>query len=111
MQHLINCAQDIFLFFISQLGENFISKPLSQKIQITRSFLSVIAAIADTLKKDILLQKAAKTFDIPFISLKEELNKSTAQGTPSAPVTAPETISQTETISLLEKRIFCAIMN
>ncbi|HLJ30835.1 MAG TPA: DNA primase [Candidatus Babeliales bacterium] len=111
MQALIHSAQDIFFFFIDSLGHNFINKPLSQKINTTRTFISTIATIGDPLKKDILLQKAAKTFDIPFESLKEELQRSTAQGTPSAPVTAPETISQTETISLLEKRIFCAIMN
>ena len=37
----------------------------------------MIAAISDPLKKDILLQKAAKTFDIPFESLKEELERRT----------------------------------
>lgn len=113
MQELINNAQDIFFFFIDTLGQNFINKPLNQKIQTTRSFLEVIAAISDPLKKDILLQKAAKTFDIPFESLKEELERHKA-------TSLPETLNnkssdtesdRTETIPLLEKRIFCAIMN
>ena len=111
MQALIHSAQDIFFFFIDSLGQNFINKPLNQKINITRTFITTIATISDPLKKDILLQKAAKTFDIPFESLKEELQRAAPYSGPSAPATAPETITQTETISLLEKRIFCAIMN
>jgi DNA primase len=113
MQTLINNAQDIFFFFIDSLGQNFINKPLNQKIQITRSFLEVIAAITDSLKKDILLQKAAKTFDIPFESLKEELegSQSTRKTPESARVCLDTQNDQVESISLLEKRIFCAIMN
>ncbi len=113
MQTLINNAQDIFFFFIDSLGQNFINKPLNQKIQITRSFLEVIAAITDSLKKDILLQKAAKTFDIPFESLKEELegSQSTRKNSESARVCLDTQNDQVESISLLEKRIFCAIMN
>ena len=128
MQVLINNAQDIFFFFIDTLGQNFISKPLNQKIQTTRSFLEVIAAITDPLKKDILLQKAAKTFDIPFESLKEELERSsqsqktiyhgTSQNMPqdstkkaSTALNESSSDNQEKTIPLLEKRIFCAIIN
>ncbi len=113
MQSLINNAQDIFFFFIDSLGQNFISKPLNQKIQITRSFLEVIAAITDSLKKDILLQKAAKTFDIPFESLKEELERQKAPSATEAPKNIPSNTenNRTQSISLLEKRIFCAIIN
>jgi DNA primase len=111
---LINGAHDIFHFFINALGQGFMGKPLSQKIQIMRSFLTVIGAIADPLKKDILLQKAAKTFDIPFESLKQELDRMYSQ--PVVPI-APEPVKKNELaraeepIPLLEKRIFCAIMN
>lgn len=112
MNMLINSAQDIFIFFIETLGTNFTNKPLTQKIQITRSFLSTIAAMNDPLKRDILLQKAAKTFDIPFSSLKEELNRT------DQPVAATNTTQKSipaqpvpDTPPLLEKRIFCAIMN
>jgi len=119
MLGMINGAQDIFLFFIEAMGQNFVNKPLSQKIQTTRSFMGIIAAITDPLKKDILLQKAAKTFDIPFASLKEELGRTHNQ----TPIAAPQNTKATEgsqnsdlattqeTLPLLEKRIFCAIMN
>jgi len=112
MHALIHKAQDIFIFFIETLGNNFINKPLTQKIQITRSFLSIIAAINDPLKRDILLQKAAKTFDIPFSALKEELGR-TDQPTvlSNAASQNQQTQPTVEMPSLLEKRIFCAIMN
>ncbi len=112
---LIASAEDIFHYFLNTLGNNFTSKPLGQKLQTTRAFLNVIAHIPDPLKKDILLQKAAKTFDIPFQSLKQEL-----AGIPEKISTAeqkhhpdPKAVAAPteETISLLEKRIFCAIMN
>ena len=114
---LIHEAHDIFLFFLNALGYNFLSKTLSQKIQSMRSFLTIIATITDPLKKDLLLQKATKTFDIPFESLKQELSRILT------PPALPSTISAEqpperlivhkaeEPIPLLEKRIFCAIMN
>lgn len=112
LQTLIHSSQDIFFFFIDTLGHDFITKPLNQKIQTTRTFISTIATIGDPLKKDILLQKAAKTFDIPFASLKEELSRS--HSTSSLPIpdnTSPQPLAQETEIPLLEKRIFCAIMN
>jgi DNA primase len=129
MQSLIHSAQDIFFFFLETLSHNFVNKPLSQKIHITRSFMSTIATIADPLKKDILLQKAAKTFDIPFDSLKQELSRTQNPSSPSLVynISTKENSHITnssssqsfplkqdnlgETIPLLEKRIFCAIMN
>ncbi|PJF38199.1 MAG: hypothetical protein CUN55_18225, partial [Phototrophicales bacterium] len=78
LQSLIAQAKDIFLFFIDILGSDFATKPLSQKVSTSRSLLRTIQTIKDPLKQDILLQKAAKTLDIPFTSLKEELNKTHA---------------------------------
>lgn len=129
MQALINGAQDIFLFFLAALGHDFLNKTLSQKIQTMRSFLTVINTIADPLKKDILLQKASKTFDIPFASIQQELERiqesSLAKASEDRPEDSrrilPDKPEQTEKnivathteepIPLLEKRIFCAIMN
>lgn len=113
---LINHAHDIFIFFLTTLGDNFLDKTLNQKIHIMRSFLTIIAAITDPLKKDILLQNAAKTFDIAFESLKQELirmqtNQITiAKNTEAAP-SLPAVTKTEEPIPPLEKRIFCAIMN
>jgi len=108
---LIHGAQDIFLFFIDSLGEKFINKPLNQKLNITRSFLNIIANITDPLKKDILLQKAAKTFDIPFESLKKELDQIDSAAPSAQPSIKKNVVEQANAPSTLEKRIFCAIMN
>src|SRR5579872_5527495 len=111
LTYLVHAAQDIFLFFIDSLGGQFINKPLNQKLHVVRSFLSIIANITDSLKRDILLQKASKTFDIPFESLKHELTQSDAQATAPSSERQNATTAQPETATILEKRIFCAIMN
>lgn len=116
MHALINHAHDIFIFFLTTLGDNFLDKTLNQKINIMRSFLSIIATITDPLKKDILLQNAAKTFDIALESLKEELTRMQTNLVSNTKSTEPAislpTITKTEEpIPPLEKRIFCAIMN
>ena len=114
IQQLLHAAQDIFLFFISSLGEKFIGKPLNQKLHIMRSFLSIIKNLTDPLKQDILLQKAAKTFDIPFDSLKQELSKLDSHDPQSAiPVSKQQGDPKQpdESLPILEKRIFCAIMS
>lgn len=108
---LILNSQDIFHFFLNTISHNFIDKSLSQKIQTTRSFLTIIANIGDPLKKDILLQKASKTFDIPFESLKQELECIPGK-TPSSDQSQEIIIkNESESVPMLEKRIFCAIMN
>jgi DNA primase len=115
MNERIAAGEDIFHYFLSALGTNFVNKSLGQKIQTARSFLSVITNIADPLKKDILLQKAAKTFDIPFQSLKQELASTQEKVSTSEHKHHPDQKQSEdapqEAISLLEKRIFCAIMN
>jgi DNA primase len=107
---LIHGAQDIFHFFVDTLGQNFLHKPLNQKMHTIRSFLTIIASITDQLKKDILLQKASSTFNVPFESLKNELGRLIAQ-TPSKPATLEVLAEPQHNVSSLEKRIFCAIMN
>ncbi len=109
---LIHKAQDIFLFFIDSLGETFINKPLNQKLHITRGFLSTLISMNDPLKQDILLQKAANSFDIPFESLKAELSHMQKEKNLNAPKSIQKEIdNKSEDPSMLEKRIFCAIMN
>ncbi|MGB8367306.1 MAG: toprim domain-containing protein, partial [Candidatus Babeliales bacterium] len=115
LQPLIEQAQDIFLFFINSLGNNFSSKPLSSKLGTIRTFLQTMAPIQDSLKQDILLQKGANTFNIPFESLKRELlhikNKENQsnQTTEKTPINKP--VQLKKPIPALEKKIFCAIVN
>lgn len=113
LRPLINKAKDIFLFFIDSLGTDFVTKPLSQKVQITRSLLQTIQPIQDSLKQDLLLQRAAKTFDIPFESLKKELRRlaqpKTPQETSESHIRSAKSLA--DEIPKLEKKIFCAILN
>jgi hypothetical protein len=112
MQELIHAAQDIFIFFINALGKNFLSKPLNQKMNIARSLLTTIGSIQDLLKRDILLQKAARVFDISFSSLKEELKRMQPHGDQQTALSSNTTIAIPEQeLGQLEKRIFCAILN
>jgi len=115
LQPLIDQAQDIFVFFINSIGSNFASKPLSNKLEIIRTFLQTMAPIQDPLKQDILLQKGATTFNIPFESLKNELlsikNKGEKNNKHNKKPPSNRPIQFEKPISDLEKKIFCAIVN
>lgn len=111
LQPLITQAKDIFLFFINAMGTNFVIKPLNQKVHITRTLLQTIQSIDDPLKRNILLQKAAKTFEIPFESLQEELKSIKSLASRQISNQSIDLINDDNSISKLEKKIFCAIMN
>jgi DNA primase len=117
LQELIDKAQDIFIHFIGSLGEQFHQKPLAEKVRLSRKMVDVIRLIDDKLKQDFLLQKAAKIFDIPFKSLKHELEGSQASSTPKSPPAEKPNNDQSNDIEdlsenlSLEKKIFCAILN
>lgn len=82
-------AQDIFVFFIQSLGDNFSTKPLTQKMTIIRTLLETIKHVQDPLKQDILLQKASQHLEMPVSVLKNELARSDIQQTPSSPNLSP----------------------
>jgi len=73
MQSLIHNAKDIFLFFIDMLGNNVTTKLISEKMRLVRQCIEIIKTVTDPLRQNFLLQKAAKVFDIPFVSLQKEL--------------------------------------
>ncbi len=101
-------AQDIFVFFLNTLGENYANEPLQHKIQATRECLDVIRKIEDPLKRDILLQKAATIFGISLDLLKRELIGA-GQAIPKK-VPQPD-LEELETISSLEKKLMYGILN
>ena len=108
----IEAAQDIFAFFIERMGSTFSVAPLSEKVSKIRQIIEIIALIADPLKQDILLQTAAQTFALPFETIKAELKRH-LKGTdlkPPPKLKTPESASIEEP-SVLEKRLFCAILN
>ncbi|MCX5922406.1 MAG: DNA primase [Candidatus Dependentiae bacterium] len=133
LKPLIAKAQDIFMFFIDAAGNEFSTKPLSEKIALVRKLVATIHNIDDSLKRDILLQKAAKTLDIPLQSMQNELARTALRydsqkeslrvsGTELSLASAqPKTVAKPEKpantppvyqpIPKLEKMIFSAIMD
>ena len=119
LDDLIAQAQDIFTFFILTLGNQFERQTLGQKLQLTRKILEMIQKLDDPLKQDILLQKASGQLEIPFDSLKKELQR-LQQPSPSFAVQATnrqhkkeESVSEPvwPEITTLENKIFFSIMN
>ena len=76
---LIAKGLDIFEFFIDSLGVDFSAKPLSEKIALIRKLIDIIHNIDDPLKREILLQKASKTLDMPLDIMQKELERSLAK--------------------------------
>lgn len=107
----ITQSQDILTFYLHTLGKDFSQQPLQQKLASTRGFLAIAANLSDPFKQDIILQKAAGIFDLPFLSLKKEMdsarkNKPAAAKFEEKPVQMP-----VFELSSLEKKFMCAILN
>lgn len=115
---LIEQAQDIFIFFIESLGKDFLSKNLNEKVIAIRSLIDIIEKIDDQLKKDILMQRASKLFDIPLKSLNKELvlkertnSFSHQNGHKNNAFEKPSTsVHVLDEISILEKKLFSVII-
>ncbi len=112
---LIENAKEIFHFFIGTMANEFAQKPLQEKVNLTRKCIDTICRIDDPLKQDILLHKAATAFDIPIEALKQERAR---QERPAyypqeadTPPASDRTSDTDEPGQLLEKKIFCAIVN
>lgn len=118
--NLLPQAEDIFMFFIAHLGTDFYAKTLHEKVQLTKNLLVLVANLEEPLKQDFLLQTAAKSFAIPFTSLKAELARIARQAGESkadlhavqpAPQALKIAITDLKTISDLEKKLFSVIIN
>ncbi len=109
----IGAAQDIFAFFIERMGSEFSVAPLTEKVNKIRQIIEIIALIADPLKQDILLQTAAQTFALPFETIQAEFKRH-LKGSGSELLPPKRKTSEDRSIeepSVLEKRLFCAILN
>jgi DNA primase len=119
LKPLIANAQDIFTIFIESTAQNFMHQGLQEKVATIRSLLGVINSIGDNLKQEILLGKAAKSFDMPLSSLKRELaalkNRKNPENKAHQKVIDQEQRSTPtlllKEIPLLEKKLFSVIIN
>jgi len=75
----LQSSYDIFQYYIARMGSSFLQKPLQERIQSARDVFQTIAKLQDPLKKDLLLQQAAQTFDIPFERLYKDIMSSSPQ--------------------------------
>ncbi len=108
LELLIAQAQDLFDFFLSDLGKDYKNAPLQQKLILARNFLTIIKKLNDPLKENILLQKASEIFGIPLHSLQQELKQSYKKE--ALPVSSIPVVEHYE-ISNLEKKFICAILS
>lgn len=117
IQSIVANAKDIFMFFIDTMGIEFSTKPLAEKIHIIRKLLETIFHIDDPLKRDILLQKASKTLEVPISAMQNELTRLEQRTTPHQNQGAQEQQKTEEAQATLdkglrlEKKVFYAIMS
>ncbi len=113
LKEQITQAMDIFDFFIASMTSNYSNKPLGEKLAVARKIVGIIEQLDDPLKRDLLLQKASKTLEIPFESLKGQLHEPNG-GAPreSEDQANSELQGSVESPQLrLERKIFSGIMN
>ncbi|HEX2978349.1 MAG TPA: DNA primase [Candidatus Babeliales bacterium] len=118
---LAAAAHDIFIFFVDTVGSGFINKTLHEKMDTIRELIQIIGTVEDPLKKDILLQRVAKTCDIPFQALASEAQRQGNFSSTSAPNGLPESDTPRHSpsslaialkeVPLLEKKLFSVIIN
>ena len=115
IEPLLKNAQDIFAFFIDTMTAQFQEKSLKQKLSIARKIIALIAPLDDPLKRDLLLQQAAKLLDLPFESINNEFKRSFYEKKDTPTEVTPEntkiSFDSIDQLPLLEKRIFFAIMH
>ncbi|MCF7799891.1 DNA primase [Candidatus Babeliales bacterium] len=123
---LINQAEDIFSFFIDNHAGKFLNASLSEKIDLSQKIIQLITNLNDSFKQDILLQRAAKIMQMPIQILKKQITSIKNNSDFAQPLKKTvESIalqdlknknnknadSKEISVSLLEERIFSAIIN
>lgn len=120
LEPLLEKAQDIFIFFIEQLGSDFLNKNLQEKLRVTKVFLETINTINDPMQQAMLLQKAALHFDVPVETLKKQIdstkntqrkNSTERQKQEHTQSKSSSTVNTESESCSLEKKLFSAILN
>lgn len=108
-------AQDIFAFFIATQTKDFSTKPLAEKIDIIEKIVKLICRSNNDIKQELLLQQASQSTNIELQTLKNAMTKQQPIKIPKTPIKTyvknnPFDIALFD-ISLLEEKIFSAIIN
>lgn len=112
-------AQDIFSYFVANVGQNFADKSLQEKLRISKRIIEILSHVDVPLKQDLLIQKASQILGIPVDSIKREIAQNWRGATRTfkqekivAPVSNQGAAHRNyPEPSKLEKRLFFAIMN
>ncbi|HEV2917475.1 MAG TPA: DNA primase [Candidatus Babeliales bacterium] len=111
---LIKNAQDLFLFYINDIGITFATKPLSKKLEDIKGLMEAIANIEDQLKRDLLLQEASQKLNILFEILKKEvarIRQKSSQVSVQNEIPSKTPSCHQSPLRILEKTLVCAILN
>ncbi len=110
---LIKQARDLFTFFAEELTENFFEKTVQERLVLVKKLLEGIATVTDPIKLDLLLQKTALVCALPLERLEQYMNQLAKKAAPRKHpfVQQYQKMTIMPTLTLLEKRLFCAILN
>ncbi len=102
-------ARDIFSFFVASLGANFAQESLAGKLQVSKKIIDLLTRIADPFKRDLLLQQAAASLQVPLDTLRNQIGKTkTGQPTVSKEPEQPPSIGAN---ALEQKALFAILHN
>ena len=101
-------ARDIFSFFVASLGATFAQESLAGKLQVSKKIIDLLGRIADPFKRDLLLQQAAASLQVPLETLRNQIRKGASQ-----PATVPKEPTQPPSIGAnpLEQKALFAILH
>lgn len=122
---LVAQAKSLFSFFVEVVAAGFIQKSLSEKMAMAEKIVSLIGKIKDDFKRDLLLQQAATEMQMPFNTLRSFLSKNKEIENRRERIVAhkkeseqeastslhPENNNKNNDVTLLEEKIFSAIIN
>lgn len=111
IQDLVQQAKDLFVFYINDIGVSFATKPLAKKLEGIKGLVEAIAAIEDTLKRNILLQDASQKLGIMFEILQKEVDRLSKKTPELSDIPLVNPVSQDSSLHVLEKSLICAILN
>ncbi len=73
VKDFIDRAADIFTFFITMMGKGLGVKTLGEKLTVAQKILELITHVHEPIKRELLINQAAATLDIPTDALKKHL--------------------------------------
>lgn len=113
IKQIVNCTQDIFVFFIKQVTDNYASLSLHERLGNVEIIIKIIQTIDDPLKQNLLLQHASEQLSIPFDILVKKFEQSVheKEQTPYTTLAPAKTAKPLELGFALERKLFCTIAN